>query len=132
MLNSLEVVNGSISPTFRKDVFEYDVNISDEVLSLVLDYEAPLGATVTIYGNDYLTDGENHVIIEVYEDELVTYMLNVMKESSKEVFSDLNTYAKVEVGADDNSHFNNLITPSIAIVCFLTIVTLFSIIFKKK
>ena len=130
MLNSLEVVNGSMSPQFVSDIFEYNVTVNDEVVSLVLDYKAPEGATVTIYGNDYLTEGENHVIIEVYEDELKTYTLTVMKESSSEAASTYNSYEKVEVNT--NAWYKELITPGISVICFMTIVFLFCIIFRKK
>lgn len=131
MLNNLEVVNGSISPEFKSDIFEYQVEVENDVLALVLDYDAPKNATITVYGNDYLTDGENHVIIEVYENELVTYTLTVYKEESQTVAGIENTYEKVEISAND-SWAKDLITPGIGIVCFMTIIMLFCIIFRKK
>ena len=131
MLNNLEVVNGSISPEFRSDILEYQVMVDKEVLTLVLNYETSENATVTIYGNDYLTEGENHVIIEVYENELQTYTLNVFKEGSKLASNLLDTYEKVEIDAG-NLPVKEYITPTISIICFLTIAFLFCIIFKKK
>lgn len=131
MLNSLEVVNGSISPEFKPDVFEYTVNVSDEVLALVLNCKAEEGATITVYGNDYLTAGENHVIVEVYKDELFTYTLTVYKTESDEVMNIYNEAQALEVKQND-PWYQNFIIPIISISCFITIITLFSIIFKKK
>ena len=131
MLNSLEVVNGSISPEFKPDVFEYTVNVSDEVLALVLNCKADEGATITVYGNDYLTEGENHVIIEVYKDELITYTLTVYKSEETEVV-DMYTNAQVLEVSQDSPWYEDYIIPIISICCFITIITLFSIIFKKN
>ena len=131
MLNSLKVVNGSMTPAFEENVFEYTVIVGEEVLSLVLDYEVSEGSTITIYGNDYLTEGENHVIIETYEDELVSYTLTVMKNADSEVSSLVNAYDKVEINVDA-PWYKDYITPGISIICFMTIVFLFCIIFKKK
>lgn len=131
MLNSLEVLNGTIHPEFAPDVFEYDVDVDKDVLTLVFDCKGPEGSTITVHGNDYLTEGENHVLIEVYDKEVITYTLTVMKESSSEVSSLFDTSTKVEVNANDK-WYKDLITPGISIVCFITIVMLFCIIFKKK
>ena len=129
MLNSLEVVNGSISPEFKPDVFEYTVNVSDEVLALVLNCKAEEDATITVYGNDYLTEGENHVIVEVYKDELFTYTLAVYKAESDEVMNIYNDAQALEVKHNE-PWYQNFIIPIISIGCFITIITLFSIIFK--
>ncbi|MBQ6840585.1 MAG: hypothetical protein IJO63_00510 [Bacilli bacterium] len=131
MLNSLEVVNGSMSPSFKENIFEYTVNVSDEALALVLNCKAEDGATITVYGNDYLTPGENHVIIEVYKEALVTYTLTVLKNESDEVANMVGLYDKVEVNAN-SPWYKDYITPIIGITCFLTIISLFCIIFKKK
>ncbi|MBE6148838.1 MAG: hypothetical protein E7167_05080 [Firmicutes bacterium] len=131
MLNNLKVVNGSMNPVFRSDIFEYQVEVEKDVLALILDYDAPKDAVITVYGNDYLTDGENHVIIEVYENELFTYTLTVLKEESQTVSEFINSYEKVEV-SKENAWLKDLITPGISIVCFMAIITLFCIIFRKK
>lgn len=130
MLNDLEAVNGSMSPQFSPSILEYNVSVDEDVMSLILNYDAPIDATVTIHGNNYLTEGENHVLIEVYQNELVTYKLTVFKSSSETMSGIMNDYQKVEVM--ESRWYDNLITPGISIVCFLTIVILFCIIFKKK
>ena len=130
MLNDLEAVNGSMSPQFSPSILEYNVSVDEDVMSLILNYDAPIDATVTIHGNNYLTEGENHVLIEVYQNELVTYKLTVFKSSSETMSGIMNDYQKVEVM--ESRWYDNLITPGISIVCFLTIVILFCIIFKKR
>ena len=112
MLNNLEVVNGSMSPEFKSDIFDYQVEVEKDVLALVLDYEAPF-------------------IIEVYENELFTYTLKVLKEETQTMSGIIDNYEKVEVSAE-TPWIQNLITPGISVVCFITIVFLFCVIFKKK
>lgn len=130
MLENLEVLNGSMTPEFKSDVYEYNVVVNEDAMTLILKYQALNDASVTVYGNNYLTPGENHVLIELFDKEVKTYTLTVMKESTEEVMSFDNNYAKVEVNAD--SAWRDLITPGISIVCFLTIVLLFCVIFRKK
>jgi len=129
MLDSLEILNGSITPEFKPEEYNYEVLVDENTLSLEIKYTAPKSSSVTIYGNDYLTSGENHVLIEVYESEVKTYTLTVYKEEAK-VSSVISNYEKVEV--DARSKFNEFITPAISITCFILIVFLFCIIFRKK
>ena len=130
MLNNLEVVNGSMSPQFSPTILEYNVSVDADTVSLILNYDTSLDAKVTIHGNTYLTEGENHVLIEVFEDELTTYTLTVFKSSSETVGGIYNEYQKIE--ANESHWYDELITPGISIMCFLTIVFLFCIIFKKR
>lgn len=130
MLDSLEVLNGSMTPEFKSDEFEYNVVVDEDVLALVMDYEAPENVSITVYGNNHLTEGENHVLIEVYDTEVKTYTLTVMKQASSEVSGFESVYEKVEV--DSNQEWREYVTPGIGIVCFLTIAFLFCVIFKRK
>jgi len=131
MLKDLNVVNGIITPDFNAEVYEYVVNVDDDVISLVLEYDVIKDASVTIYGNDYLTEGENHVLVEVYKDKVETYTLKVIKESSQEVLSSFSDNEKIEVSIAKDV-IKDIATPSIAVVCFITIVTFFCIIFRHK
>lgn len=131
MLNNLKVVNGSITPEFNSEIFEYDVEVEDTVISLVLDYEVDKDATVTVYGNNFLTKGENHVLIEVFKDKLYTYTLVVNKEETKEIIGEVSNGEKIEVSLK-NDILSDLLLPGIIGICFLTIVALFCVIFRKK
>ena len=129
MLNNLNILNGSISPTFSPNVYDYNVEVVDAI-SLILEYDCDY--PITIYGNENLTEGESHVLIEVFDGSKVnTYTLVVNNKSTKEVASFNNDYAKVEIDAHSEV-FNDIITPLISVVCFMTIVILFCLIFHKR
>lgn len=129
MLDNLEITNGSMTPKFNKNIFNYEVYIDSDVTSLDLNYELSSDYPVTIYGNDYLTEGEGHVLIEVFDNEVITYTLTVYKEEVQEVFND-NTYSSVEVS--NNSFIHEHITPITITSSFILIALLFCIIFRKK
>lgn len=130
MLEDLEVLNGSMTPEFKPGIYEYNVVVDENVMSLILDYQTLNDASVTIYGNDYLTSGENHVLIELYDGQVKTYTLTVMKEESSFVSLFDNEYEKVEVG--NFGVWKDYLTPGISVLCFLTIVILFCVIFRKN
>ena len=130
MLNKLNVVNGSMTPSFSPKVLDYEVEV-DDAISLVLEYEAENDAPVTIYGNDNLTEGENHVLIEVFDEKVTTYTLLVNKKVHMPVAKFENTYEKVEVPVR-SEFLNDLVTPGISVICFITIAVLFSIIFHSN
>ena len=129
MLYNLEVLNGEISPNFSSEVFNYVVNVNKDILTLVFNYDTCDNCTVTVYGNNNLTPGENHVLIEVYDDKVTTYTLVVNKEYTSEtpVFKDVNSAKEIKDVSD-----KSYITPLIGTLCFFTILALFCIIFHKK
>lgn len=123
MIDNLEIINGSINQMFNKDKFEYVVSVDSSVSTLIFSYDLVEDAEVTIYGNDELTDGENHVYLEVYSnDKVTTYTFVVNKETVNEVFN-------YEVSMQKEFKYK---TPIIFGSCFILIVVLFCIIFKKK
>ncbi len=128
MLYNLEILNGEITPQFSSEVFNYEVNVDSSALTLIFNYDTCDTCNVTVYGNNFLTEGENHVLIEVYDKELITYTLIVNKEKKSEsVFSETND--KVEIKVNNNKE---IFTPLIGVICFLSILTLFYVIFHKK
>ena len=130
MLNNLQVLNGSLSPDFSSNIYEYEVEV-DDAISLILEYDSQNDAPVTIYGNDNLTEGENHVLIEVFDEKVTTYTLVVNKKTATAAANYHNTYEKVEVPIK-NEFLNDLITPGISVICFITIAILFAVIFHKR
>ena len=129
MLLELEVLNGSMTPNFSPDIYEYTVYISDED-SLDLKYKVENDLPVTIYGNEDLTDGESHVLLELFNEKVITYKLTVNKNTEKSVSSENSTYEKVEVNLP-NTFLEDIKTPAITVTCFLIIATLFAVIFHK-
>ena len=130
MLLDLNVLNGNISPNFNSNIFEYTVIVSN-VDKLELDLKADKDLPVTIYGNDYLTDGENHVLIEIYDEKLTTYVLTVYKNSDEVVTNVVNDVQKVEINTSSLLQ-EDILTPGIIAVCFIIIVFLYVTIFHKK
>ncbi len=130
MLLDLNVLNGSINPSFSSNIFEYTVIVSD-VDKLELDLKVDKDLPVTIYGNDYLTDGENHVLIEIYDEKVNTYILTVYKNSEEAVTNVVSNTQKVEITTNDLLR-EDLLTPGIIATCFFIIVLLYVIIFHKK
>ena len=127
MLYNLEVLNGEISPDFSSEVFDYNVNVDSSTLTLIFNYDTCDNCKVTVYGNSYLSSGENHVLIEVYDEKVTTYTLTVYKEKKEtQVFSEVKT------AVDTNEKTNEFLIPIILVICFLTILVLFYVIFHKK
>mgnify|MGYP003235290300 CR=1 FL=1 len=118
MLYNLEVLNGEMTPDFSSEVFDYDVNVDSSALTLIFNYDTCDNCKVTVYGNSNLTSGENHVLIEVYDKKVTTYTLTVYKEK------------KTVVNTEDKP--KEFLIPIISVICFLTILVLFYVIFHKK
>ena len=80
MLNNLEIKNGSISPEFDSNITNYEVHVSDAAICLVMEFETDEENEIVVYGNDFLLEGENHVLIDVFDGKNVqTYNLTVYK-----------------------------------------------------
>lgn len=128
MLNNLEILNGSITPKFDSNIKDYEVEVSDTVISLVMQYESDNDSKVSIYGNDNLSNGENHVLIEVYDGNKVnTYTLTVYK-GLKDVSTKINENVKIEVVG--KTYNNSVIQGSIIISTLIIIFILYRLIFK--
>ena len=127
MLYNLEVLNGEMTPDFSSEVFDYDVNVDSSALTLIFNYDTCDNCKVTVYGNSNLTSGENHVLIEVYDKKVTTYTLTVYKEKkASQVFSEVKTVVYTEEKPKE------FLIPIISVICFLTILVLFYVIFHKK
>lgn len=126
MIKTLDILNGNINEVFNPDIYEYEVSVDSSVSTLIFSYDIDSDYNVTIYGNDELTDGENHVYFEVSDEEsVVTYTFLVNKEVTNSVFS-----YKEEV--QDDSYFYKHKEVIISIISLVIIVLLFILIFRKK
>jgi hypothetical protein len=89
MLDSLTILNGTLSLKFDKYNNIYSVLIDDDVTSLDIDYKANDLYTVEIINNGNFVSGENTVYINLVKDEKIyTYTLLVYKEKTTLVFQD--------------------------------------------
>lgn len=126
-MNDLEIINGSINETFSNNKYFYEVSVDSNVSTLIFSYDIDQNNTITIYGNDELTDGENHVYVEMYDgNEVITYTFLVNKEVVNNIIS-----TNIKENNNDNN-FDFLRVPMISSISFIIIVILFCIIFRKK
>lgn len=96
---------------------------------LLLEYKIDENDNISIKGNN-LIEGKNEVVITVYNDKNSTsYYLEVYKDSSTNVV--LNTSKEVGINVA-KTEMPDYVVPSIAVVCFLTILFLFVLLFKKS
>lgn len=129
MLNDLEIINGELSPEFDCLNNIYSVTISENVDELVMDYSVTDGYIVNVIDNKDLASGENEVYIQVIKDEEInTYTLLVYKESSEPVFNYDYNLDTVEV----EEELPEYVAPLIGGSCFLIILIVFLLLFKKR
>lgn len=126
MLDSLIISDVSLNPSFNSKIYEYEVEVPNSTSFLSIDYESKY--PVTIYGADALYEGENHVLIEVYDNEKVTtYKIKVTRQKEEAVFKMVD---KKENSI--NPVWEQIMLPTIGGTSFLLILLLFCIIFKRK
>lgn len=128
MLLELEIYNGQLSPFFDSNIFIYNVSIDKYTNYLDLFTKSDDGYNVNIIGNENLKEGENTVFIEVSNDtELNTYTLNVMKEATVTNI----IYTPLEP-LEVQKELPLYVAPLISIICFILILSLYTILFHKK
>ncbi|MCI8671704.1 MAG: hypothetical protein HFI36_06745 [Bacilli bacterium] len=129
MLKELKILNGELSLEFDSLNTIYTVNLSNDDNMLLLEYKIDENDNISIKGNN-LIEGKNEVVITVYNDKNSTsYYLEVYKDSSTNVV--LNTSKEVGINVA-KTEMPDYVVPSIAVVCFLTILFLFVLLFKKS
>lgn len=97
-LKQLTLLQGTLTPEFKKDVTEYTVQVGTDVTELQLDaVPEDEKAKVTVEGNTDLKDGENKVTIKVMaEDESKTVYTLIVNKTDKTVETGL-TLNKLEI-----------------------------------
>ena len=130
MLESLEVLNGELTPKFDKYNNAYTVQVANDVFSLELKYQVASSANVSIFGNENFQEGENEVIIMIMDDtdKTTEYNLLVMKEEAQTTSNTLITPEPLEV----RKELPGYVAPLIAIICFTLILITFGLLFRKR
>lgn len=97
-LKQLTLLQGTLTPEFKKDVTEYTVQVGTDVTELQLDaVPEDEKAKVTVEGNTDLKDGENKVTITVMaEDESKTVYTLIVNKTDKTAETGL-TLNKLEI-----------------------------------
>ncbi|MEG0794664.1 MAG: hypothetical protein RSE17_01635 [Bacilli bacterium] len=128
MLQSLEILNGELSPKY--DIYNniYSVKVEKNITSLEINYVINETDTINIIGNNNFTDGENIVLIEVFNGtSLTSYTLNVLKETSQVI----NNYNEIINQVEVKKELPIYVAPFIASFAFLIILFTFWLLFKK-
>lgn len=129
-MESLNVLNGKLSPKFDKFNDIYTVSIDSDVNSLNLDYEINEYEQVSIYGNMDFEEGENRVIIAVTNSEETNYItLIVNKKKSESVISELSDKTILEI---ENNNLPSYAPYLIGISCLSIILLIFCIFYIRK
>lgn len=86
-LKSLKIAGTNIETNFKEDVFNYEVEINEDLNKLDIEAVASEeGATIEILGNENLQEGENLITIIVTSkdgENKATYQVKVTKELAK-------------------------------------------------
>ena len=87
-LSELKIEGLTLSPEFKKNVYEYNTKLEDDKESLeIIATPITEGSKVDITGNENLKDGENTITIIVSDESdenMATYQINVTKEKKQE------------------------------------------------
>ncbi len=130
MLKDLKVINGTLDLNFDKYIYEYTVEVDNNVNNLELEYTLEDEYNIDIRNNN-LIDGENIVYLDVYSvDYTYTYTLYVYKNSDK-TSSKIDEYKK-KLEVINNEKIEIYKVNILCISVFLLIVIIFSILFHKK
>jgi len=131
MLTSLEITNGIITPKY--DIYNdyYTVTINNGIDSLNINYNIEDNVLIRVINNYNLDKEEKVVSIDLREGENIrTIYLNVIHEKSSNV-SELKDYF-VSLETKKNETMPEYIAPLIGSSCFLILIIVFSILFRKK
>ena len=118
----------SYSPEFSSEVYEYSVNVTNDITKI--DVEAIANKEdyiVEITGNEELKEGENIITILVKakdSDKVTTYKIKVIKEAAEEAVATLDETPNT---GEEKGINNNII--KIVVVVFTTLVAIAGIIF---
>lgn len=120
-LSELKIEGYEIEPKFQTDIYEYKINLNDNVEKLkITTLATEVNSTVEILGNDYLNEGENIITINVKkesEEKMATYQIIVNKTTPIE-----NNQNTVNIEVDHQQMFKKIIILSIAVMVIVLII----------
>ena len=121
MLDKLSISNCKITPRFKEDIYEYNVYCDSQNK---LDFKYDESLDITIYGNN-LSDGENHVLLEYYNNAVYSYKFNVYNKD-KTISNAISIPKANSIYKESNIH-----SYIIAIIVIIIIVILYGLFFRK-
>lgn len=130
MLKDLKIINGDMSLKFDSLNTIYTINLTEDADVLKFQYEISENDKISIMGND-LKAGVNEVVLTVYNDEeSMSYYLYVYKEEM--ILANSETLSGMELNISGKEEISSYALPTISVVCFITILLFFTLLFKKK
>ena len=125
-LSELKIEGLTLSPEFKKNVYEYNTKLEDDKESLeIIATPITEGSKVDITGNENLKDGENTITIIVSDESdenMATYQINVTKEKKQENVVNL-TYKIIR---------ENFVIVILAVAILIVIIILIVHLIKNK
>ena len=125
-LSELKIEGLTLSPEFKKNVYEYNTKLEEDKESLeIIATPITEGSKVDITGNENLKDGENTITIIVSDESdenMATYQINVTKEKKQENVVNL-TYKIIK---------ENFVIVILAVAILIVIIILIVHLIKNK
>ena len=129
-MKDLAILNGEMSLKFDPLNTIYTVFVSNDTKFLDISYKLNEGSGINIVGN-VLNKDFNDVILYVSNSNSITeYHLYVYKEKTNNVTKSINNSTAINV--ESKKDLPDYVAPFIAVICFLILLILFSVLFKKK
>lgn len=128
-MEDLAILNGVLSLKFDPLNTIYTVTTSENITSLELNYKLSEGASIKIDNNNLINDFTDVVLTVSKDNNQSIYHLYVYKENTSVNTKINNT---LEVNIPKKEELPNYIAPLISIICFLIILIVFTILFRKK
>lgn len=131
MLKDLKILNGEMTLKFDSLNTIYTINMQDENASILeFEYEIEKDSQISIFNNKIEND-ENIIVLTIYNDEkMISYYLKVYRETPKIVSKNVNNMTSL--GIEAQKEVPSYAVSSIGVVCFLTILLFFTLLFKKN
>lgn len=128
-LKKLSIKGHTLTPTFSPNVYEYKLDVKEDVSSLEIETEgANNNVSIDIVGNENLKDGENIITLLVYNEETKqnsTYQITVNKTS-------VNENEKNNTLSDAAKKANKIRSILLGIMAFIIVCIIIFIIVKHK
>ncbi len=131
MLLDLEILNGNLELEYNELTYEYTVKVDESVDHLDFVYHICDECFINIRDN-FLSNENGVVSIEVFNSNNLsnTYTFYVSREMSNATSGIENYKKSLEILSDNNPNILNIQFLSIGV--FLSIIIIFSVIFRRK
>lgn len=131
-MESLNILNGSMTPKYDKYNDLYTVNITSDINKLKIDYTLEENEQVNVYGNIDLNEGQNKVILAIKKNnEEIEYITLMVNKDQTESVSILNT-ENIALEINRDNYLPSYAPHLIGLSCFSIILLIFCIFYLRK